>query len=278
MPHLKKNQILHSRFSLEEMIGAGGMGQVWLVWDLELEIQVAIKILNPQLTANPDSVNLLKNECRNTRRLVHPNIVRVFDFHRLKDLAFISMEYIDGRDLATYRSQSEYIRPAEIIKLIKPVINALGYAHDLGLVHRDVKASNILLDRQKTPRLTDFGIAGVFKSGHNALEITSGGSLFCMSPQQLDGRRPSPSDDIYALGALLYELLTGYPPFYPDISRDKILHENPAADQPKIGPNRCRYGHPAGQWRGLSNRCWAKMPADRPANMQEIDERLEADC
>jgi serine/threonine-protein kinase len=139
MPHLKKNQILHSRFSLDEMIGEGGMGQVWLVWDLELEVQVAIKILNPQLTANPDSVNLLKNECRNTRRLVHPNIVRVFDFHRLKDLAFISMEYIDGRDLATYRSQFEHIRHAEIIKLIEPVIAALGYAHDLGLVHRDVQ-------------------------------------------------------------------------------------------------------------------------------------------
>ena len=71
------------------MIGEGGMGQVWLVWDLELEIKVAIKILNPQLTSNPDSVKLLKNECRNTRRLVHPNIVRVFDFHRFEDLAFI---------------------------------------------------------------------------------------------------------------------------------------------------------------------------------------------
>jgi serine/threonine protein kinase len=274
MPHLKKKQILHSRFSLEEMIGEGGMGQVWLVWDLELEIQVAIKILNPQLTANPDSVNLLKNECRNARRLVHPNIVRVFDFHRLKDLAFISMEYIDGRDLATYRSQFEHIRPAEIIKLIAPVINALGYAHDLGLVHRDVKAANILLDRHQTPRLTDFGIAGVFKSGHKALDITSGGSLFCMSPQQLDGRRPSPSDDIYALGVLLYELLTGYPPFYPDISRDKILHENPAAINQKLGPTPVDTNIPRPMER-LIEQMLAKMPADRPANMQEIDARLK---
>jgi tetratricopeptide (TPR) repeat protein len=274
MPHLKKNQILHSRFSLNEMIGEGGMGQVWLVWDLELEIQVAIKILNPQLTANPDSVNLLKNECRNTRRLVHPNIVRVFDFHRLEDLTFISMEYIDGRDLATYHSQFEHIRFAEIIKLIAPVINALGYAHDLGLVHRDVKASNILLDRQKTPRLTDFGIAGVFKSGHNALDITSGGSLFCMSPQQLDGRRPSPSDDIYALGALLYELLSGYPPFYPDISRDKILHEIPAPINQKLDPAAVDANIPL-PVETLIEEMLAKMPAERPASMQEIDARLK---
>jgi serine/threonine protein kinase/Flp pilus assembly protein TadD len=274
MPHLKKNQILHSRFSLEEMIGAGGMGQVWRVWDLELEDQVAIKILNPQLTANPDSVDLLKNECRNTRRLVHPNIVRVFDFHRFKDLAFISMEYIDGRDLATHRSQFEHIRPAEIIKLIAPVIDALGYAHDLGLVHRDVKASNILLDRHKTPRLTDFGIAGVFKSGHNALDITSGGSLFCMSPQQLEGRQPSPSDDIYALGALLYELLSGYPPFYPDISRDKILHEIPAAINQKLDPTAVDANIPQPMEK-LIEQMLAKMPAERPASMQEINDRLK---
>jgi tetratricopeptide (TPR) repeat protein len=256
------------------MIGEGGMGQVWLVWDLELEIQVAIKILNPQLTANPDSVDLLKNECRNTRRLVHPNIVRVFDFHRFKDLAFISMEYIDGRDLTAYRSQFEHIRPPEIIKLIAPVIDALGYAHDLGLVHRDVKASNILLDRHKTPRLTDFGIAGVFKSNHKALEITSGGSLFCMSPQQLDGRRPSPSDDIYALGALLYELLSGYPPFYPDISSDKILHEIPVPINQKLDPTAVDANIPRPMEK-LIEQMLAKMPAERPASMQEIDERLK---
>jgi len=274
MPNLKKSQILHSRFSLQEMIGEGGMGQVWLVWDLELEIRVALKILNPQLTSDPGSVNLLKNECRNTRRLVHPNIVRVFDFHRVKDLAFISMEYIDGRDLTAYRGQFDHTNPAEIIKLIQPVIDALGYAHDLGLVHRDVKSSNILLDRQKTPRLTDFGIAGIFKSGHDALEITSGGSLFCMSPQQLGGHQPRPSDDIYALGVLLYELFTGYPPFYPDISRDKILHEIPAPISQKLDRVAAAADTP-GPLENLIEQMLAKMPDERPASMQEIADRLK---
>ena len=172
MPSLTKDQILHSRFCLQEMIGEGGMGQVWRVRDLELEVPVALKILNPQLTSNPDSIKLLKNECRNTRRLVHPNIVRIFDFHRSEDLAFISMEYIDGQDLSIYRNQLEHSGSAKMIKLIKPVIDALGYAHDLGLVHRDVKASNILVDRQNMLRVTDFGIAGVFKTGQHALQIT----------------------------------------------------------------------------------------------------------
>jgi serine/threonine protein kinase len=274
MLSLTKDQVLHSRFSLQEMIGEGGMGQVWRVRDLELEIQVALKILNPQLSSNPDSVKLLKNECRNTRRLVHPNIVRVFDFHRSDDLAFISMEYIDGQDLGIYRNQLEHTGSAEMVALVKPVINALGYAHDLGLIHRDVKASNILVDRQKTPRVTDFGIAGVFKSGHRALDITSGGSLFCMSPQQLEGRQPSPSDDIYALGVLLYELFTGYPPFYPDINRQKILHEVPV-------PVNQRLDHSGVQARiprpleTLIEQMLAKEPPDRPNSMQDIDRRLE---
>jgi serine/threonine protein kinase len=274
MPSLTKDQILHSRFCLHEMLGEGGMGQVWRVRDLELEIQVVLKILNPQLTSNPDSVKLLKNECRNTRRLVHPNIVRVFDFHRSEDLAFISMEYIDGQDLSICRNQFGPAGSAETIKLIKPVINALGYAHDLGLVHRDVKASNILLDRQKTPRVTDFGIAGVFKTGHNALEITSGGSLFCMSPQQLDGRQPSPSDDIYALGVLLYEMFTGYPPFYPDISRNKILYEIPAPVNQRLDQMDVNAPIP-GPLEKLIQQMLAKVPADRPTRMQEIDSRLD---
>ena len=108
MLNFTKDQILHSRFSLQEMIGEGGMGQVWRVQDMELELEIALKILNPQLTSNPDSIKLLKNECRNTRLLVHPNIVRVFDFHRSEDLAFISMEYIDGQDLSLYRNRLEH--------------------------------------------------------------------------------------------------------------------------------------------------------------------------
>ena len=228
MPNLKKDEILVSRFSLVEKLGEGGMGQVWRVQDLELEIQIAIKVLNPQLMSQPNRIDLLKNECRNTRRLAHPNIVRVFDFHRFEDLVFISMEYIEGRDLRDYRGEFSTGKINEMGHLIRPVINALGYAHQLGVVHRDVKPGNILIDRQQNPRLTDFGIAGVFKSGYPALEITSGGSLFCMSPQQLEGQPSLPADDIYALGALLYELCTGYPPFYPDITREKILHEPPA--------------------------------------------------
>ncbi len=250
------------------------MGQVWLVWDLELEIQIAIKILNPQLASDPDRINLLKNECRNTRLLVHPNIVRVFDFHRSDALAFISMEYINGRDLAFHRREFEPNSSVNMIKLIRPLINALGYAHEQGLVHRDVKAGNILLDAQKTPRLTDFGIAGVFKSGRYALEITSGGSLFCMSPQQLEGRPPHPSDDIYALGVLLYELFTGYPPFYPDITRERILHESPIPVNRRLNQLAID-AQVSDSMEDLIDSMLAKTPVDRPSSMAAIESRFD---
>ena len=270
MLNLEKDNLLLSRFRLSEMIGQGGMGQVWRVWDQELEIQIAAKILNPQLMSDPHRVQLLKNECRNTRRLAHPNIVRVFDFHRSEDLAFISMEYVDGQNLNDYHRQKEPIGISQIIRLIKPVINALGYAHDMGLVHRDVKAGNILIDQQQAPRLTDFGIAGVFKSGPHALEITSGGSLFCMSPQQLDNRPPAPSDDIYALGVLLYQMITGYPPFYPDITRDRIRYEPPVAVNQRLRQLAVEAAIPDSMDTLIANML-AKAPADRPGSVREIE-------
>ncbi|MGD9350415.1 MAG: protein kinase [Desulfobacterales bacterium] len=270
MLNLEKDNILLSRFRLREKIGQGGMGQVWLVWDQELEIQIAAKILNPQLMSDPHRVQLLKNECRNTRRLAHPNIVRVFDFHRSEDLVFISMEYVDGQNLNDYRRQQEAIGTLQIIRLIKPVINALGYAHEMGLVHRDIKAGNILIDQQQAPRLTDFGIAGVFKSGPQALEITSGGSLFCMSPQQLENHRPTPSDDMYALGVLLYQMITGYPPFYPDITRDRIRHEPPVPVNQRLGQLAAEALIPDSMETLIASML-AKAPAGRPGSMQEIE-------
>jgi hypothetical protein len=154
------------------------------------------------------------------------------------------------------------------------VINALGYAHEQGLVHRDVKAGNILLDAHKTPRLTDFGIAGVFKSGRSALEMTSGGSLFCMSPQQLEGRPAHPSDDIYALGVLFYELFTGYPPFYPDVTREKIQHDPPIPVNRRLKQLAIDARVPD-PMEDLIDSMLAKTPADRPFSMAAIENHLD---
>ncbi len=251
------------------------MGQVWLVRDLELQVDIAIKALNPRLLDLPGRIDLLKNECRNTRNLSHPNIVRVFDFHRTPEGVFISMEYIEGQDLVAYRRNLQHGNTAEMISLMEPIIDALSYAHQMGLVHRDVKSGNILIDTHNAPHLTDFGIAGVFKSGSNALDITSGGSLYSMSPQQLEGIRPQPSDDIYALGVLMYELLTGNPPFYPDITADKIRAHRPPSVNQKLADLQ-RTGDVPVLLEDLIDQMLAKGADERPADMQTISRNLQA--
>jgi serine/threonine-protein kinase len=133
------------------------MGQVWQAHDLELGEQVAVKVLNPELAADAGMLELLRQECRQARRLVHPNIVRIFDFHTGDGHAFISMEFVEGGELGQLRDA----RPAEILEKVLPLVSALNYAHGQGIVHRDVKPSNVILDREGMPRLVDFGIAAL---------------------------------------------------------------------------------------------------------------------
>ena len=272
MSVLHEGQILLSRFSPVRLLGEGGMGQVWLVRDLELDEDVAVKVLNPRLSGSPDLLELLKNECRNARRLVHPNIVRVFDFHRGEDVAFISMECIDGEDLASVRRRLGTLTHSDTIATLLPVVDALSYAHGQGLIHRDVKAGNVLIDRRDIPRLTDFGIAGVLQPDSETRSITSGGSLYCMSPQQLDGNKPHPTDDIYGIGVLMYELLTGHPPFFPDITPDRIRREIPLEVNQQVDDE----SQVPVALNALIVRLLAKSRDERPADLQEVRNEMQS--
>jgi serine/threonine protein kinase/tetratricopeptide (TPR) repeat protein len=273
MTRLQKDQTLVSRFSLMELLGEGGMGQVWLVRDLELQVNIAIKVLNPHLATRPDLVELLKNECRNARRLIHPHIVRIFDFHRADERVFISMEYVEGEDLHVYRSRFGMLSYPDVITRLEPVLGALSYAHGMGLIHRDLKATNVLLDQQGSPRLADFGIAAVLESDRDARQITTGGSLYSMSPQQLDGRKPHASDDIYAFGILMYDLLTGHPPFYPEISPEKIRGQIPPMVNEQLERTGTGNRIPESLDQ-LIGRLLGKVPEERPASLGEVGEEL----
>jgi serine/threonine protein kinase len=273
MSGLQKGQILNERFSLISLRGEGGMGQLWRARDLELDVDVALKVLRSHLTTNLHLVELLKNECRNTRKLIHPHIVRIFDFHRSDHLIFISMEYIDGLNFDEYRLGKGALPYSEVIPLLISLIDALSYAHGYGLVHRDIKTSNVLIDSQNSVRLADFGIASVIHSEPQGLTVTTGGSLFCMSPQQLDGLYPHPSDDIYALGVLLYDLLTGHPPFYPSITHEKIYHEVPVSVNEQL--ERTQAGILVSKpLEDLIMTMLAKTPEERPLTMLEVRDAL----
>ncbi len=247
MQPLGPGEAISPRFRLTARLGAGGMGEVWSAWDEELQDRVAIKVIHPKLSARTDILELLRQECRHTRRLVHPNIVRVYDFHRAGPHAFISMELIEGESLAQFKGAAA----RDVLAKLLPIIEALAYAHALGIVHRDVKASNIILDRSGVPRLLDFGIAAALNPRPGKTELRAGGSPHSMSPQQRLGEQPRPADDIYASGALLFELLTGVPPQDPPAS----LGENPI--------------QPEGLHRIVLSML-AREPSDRPESMTAL--------
>ena len=259
MSALSSGQNLDRRFTLVRPLGEGGMAEVWLVHDTELGEEVVAKILPPD--ASEDRVALLRRECREARRLVHPGIARVFEFHRTADRAFLTMEFIDGQDISGLRG-----RPLERwLPVAVSLARALAYAHSRGVVHRDLKLANVVRDETGDVRLIDFGIAGLLDGDEDGLR--GGGSRYSASPQQLAGEKPRPSDDIYSFGVMLYELTTGHPPFWPEIDERRIREEAPAPfPDSELLPER---------YRSLVFRLLAKVPDERPPDMASVESELK---
>ena len=196
---------LADRYTLIRPLGAGGNADVWLASDDRTDARVALKLL--RLDATDDSMQsaLLKREWRIGTRLMHANIVRIFEFHDDAAGPFYSLQYVGATDIGvlTGAPLSDSLRP------IAMIADALRYAHGKGVVHHDIKASNILLDSRGLPYLADFGVAA---DSDDPIEISGGGSLVASSPEQLAGGSATAGDDIFALGVLIHELATGSPP------------------------------------------------------------------
>jgi hypothetical protein len=263
------------RFTLMRELGRGGMGVVWLAQDTNLGEQAALKFLPPEIRGDPVALDDLRRETARSRRLTHANIVRIHDLHEHSgEPAFISMEYVDGLTLSALRLQQpervfgwDYLRP-----IVEQLCAALGYAHGEGVVHRDLKPANLMLDGKGRLKLADFGIAAVVSDSVSRVSAPkTSGTLAYMSPQQLTGRRPTVTDDMYALGASLYELLTGKPPFYTGDLTHQILHEAPEAMDERLGAQGIENPVPA-EVAALIMACLAKDPAQRPDNAQVVAE------
>lgn len=203
----RRGQVLLNRFRLSDPLGQGGMGEVWRAHDRDLDLDIAIKLLHPELASSPAQVEFLKNECRLARSLNHPHIVPVYDFHHDRETVFISMAWVDGPSFEHWNRMDNHSWTERLQPLVSAA-RALDYVHRQGLVHRDVKAGNILIDQDNQPHLTDFGIAGIYRINADRSTVHSGGSRHCMSPQQRQGQPPHPADDIYSFGILLLETLS----------------------------------------------------------------------
>jgi tetratricopeptide (TPR) repeat protein len=195
---------LADRYTLLRRLGRGGMGETWLATDARSETRIALKLLVGDAAADARQKEWLHREWRIGSRLMHPNIIRVFEFHDDPEGAYFGLQFVGDTDIGVLAG----IDPAESMRPVAMLADALRYAHGKGIVHRDIKASNVLLDSRGLPYLVDFGVAAPQGSSQNA----GSGTEIAMSPEQRAGGEARPADDVFALGILMHELLTGNPP------------------------------------------------------------------
>lgn len=282
---LAGGRIIDARYRLERLLGRGGMGVVWLARDEILNRPVAMKFLAEMLAHDRAAIEDLKHETSRCLELTHPRIVRIYDFVQDAGLAAISMELVEGHTLSELRSQRPHrcFDPDAVRDWMDQLAEALTYAHrERRVVHRDLKPSNLMIDGANLLKVSDFGIA---RSISDSMSRISGvakvsGTIGYMSPQQAQGLAPSEGDDIYAVGATLFELLTGKPPFHGPAALvfQQLLHvEAPSVNEKRreLTNDQCAPVPPT--WEATIAACLAKDPADRPKTVREIADRLRGD-
>ena len=207
---------LDGRYEIRELIGVGGMAYVYHCYDTIDDREVAIKILKDEFLDNADFIRRFKNESKAIAVLNHPNIVRVYDVSFGDMIQYIVMEYIDGITLKEYIEIRKILDWKETVHLTTQILKALQHAHENGIVHRDIKPQNIMLLQDGTIKVTDFGIARFSSNGTGTISEQAIGSVHYIAPEQARGAKTDGKSDIYSVGVMMYEMLTGRLPFVAD--------------------------------------------------------------
>lgn len=207
--------LLNNRYRLIAQQGSGGMAVIYKAIDIELGRTVAVKILRPSLTNDPEFLKRFRNEARNVANLGHPNIVTVYDVGSEDQTQYIVMEFIDGSDLKKLIRKEGALSIDTAVELAIQICAGIGFAHRAGLVHADVKPQNVLLTSTRQVKVTDFGIAQAFTQATQTAEREAvvWGSPHYFAPEQARGEKPTPASDVYSIGIVLFEMLTGQLPY-----------------------------------------------------------------
>ncbi len=261
---------INGRYRIISRIGDGGMSIVYKAEDLILERLVAVKVLRSEFSSDESFIRRFRREAEAVAGLSDPNIVSIYDIGEEEELHYIVMEFVDGLTLKTYIQQYAPIPSRDAIFILKQIATALQHAHEQGLVHRDIKPQNILIDDQDHVKITDFGIALAVSSATITFTNSIMGSAHYLSPEQAKGQKATAKSDIYAFGIVMYEMLTGHLPFPGDSPVTVALkHLNESFTRPKVlNPNLPQ------SLENIIMRSMAKSPDDRFQNMNEVYESL----
>jgi len=213
---IEPGSVIGERFEVLQLLGEGGMGAVYKAHDRELERDVALKLIRPELARNPEILQRFKHELILARQVTHRNVIRIFDLGQAEGHKYITMEYLDGRDLRSMLREKGKLSPEEAAKIVLQICRALEAAHAEGVIHRDLKPQNIMLDASGRAYVMDFGIArSAYLPGMTQTGALVGTPEY-MSPEQAKGEKLDERSDLFSLGVILYELLVGTSPYHSD--------------------------------------------------------------
>jgi serine/threonine protein kinase/Flp pilus assembly protein TadD len=234
MEKLARGTTFARRYEIIEELGKGGMGQVYRVFDNRIGEEVTLKLIKPEVAADEKTIERFRNELKFARKITHKNVCRMFDLNDEQGTLYITMEYVSGEDLKSMMAMAKQFSIGTTVNIARQMCEGLAEAHRLGVVHRDLKPSNIMIDKEGNARIMDFGIA----RSAEAERITGAGAIIgtpeYMSPEQVEGRQAEQRSDIYSLGVILYEMVTGRIPFEGDTPLSIALkHKTEIAPDPR---------------------------------------------
>jgi serine/threonine protein kinase/tetratricopeptide (TPR) repeat protein len=213
---LARGAVFAERYEILEGLGTGGMGSVYRVYDRKLEEEVALKLIRPEIAASGTALERFKNELKVARKIAHTSVCKMYDLGESGGTSYITMEYVAGEDLKSVLHRMGTITMLKAVSIVRQVAEGLAEAHRLGVVHRDLKPGNIMIDRDGDAKIMDFGIARTLAGEGTTAEGVIIGTPEYMSPEQVEGKPADQRSDIYSLGIVLYEMLTGRVPFGGD--------------------------------------------------------------
>ena len=204
------------RYEIIEELGTGGMGKVYRAYDTKIKVEVALKILKPEIAADKKTIERFSSEIRLSRDITHKNVCRMHDMNEEEGTQYITMEYVSGEDLKSFIKRVGQLPAGKVISITEQICDGLSEAHRLGVIHRDLKPQNIMIDKEGNAKIMDFGIARSLKAEGITREGAIIGTPEYMSPEQVEGKESDQRSDIYSLGIIMYEMVTGQVPFQGD--------------------------------------------------------------